>query len=893
MFASRYVGIIKDASAKEALLEVFDNKEEDLNLRISASSALLSYMSDAKVYKTLENTIKSENQLLKFGLVNSLRGYKRTKEGKKLLEISNKDKDDGISKTVSGKILLQDTILIEKKGLLSQEDKDFLSALLKKGSINNLSREDIQKLAAIVDKTVAKLKEGTRSGETNMSGSDAAIHDLQLACGESGLTADQLQTQNAQKVEGGRSFARILDAVDEVEKQYSIIKEKLPAVQKELESLDTQIKQRMAELKSQGKTNDDLQKDPQLQDLMAKYSGAMVDLEDLQGKASDLMNAKIKGLEKLKSIKIIDSEMKARVAGANTMTAQLAGGCEQLNGLKAELNAIESKYPDNLDAQKTGIGKLKTKAQGVCDQMVKGMEDLIKQYEASPTANKKTIELLKKELETLKTLKMDDPKAAIAKLEQSRTAIVQTLKSLVPSHLDPREFKALTDLDKGVTTFSSTKMALSSSISSRGAELDARIQFALEEAKKQKTLDTNQGMEMIDKFRPTAEFGIAYGSHFGVSLEAAAGIGGSIGVAEAKIAIGLEAALKVEKSFGAGPAYLLHVDLAAKLRGDISISKLFEAHAELKAGLTAGLAFNNLDEVKEFTKQLGKVALIASSLSEITDMETAEKLQAELEKALDGLGKMVNQHKYTGGFVAVDAGVKSELPSVTAGLSGGWSRQVNTYADGRTIQDDVFKGKVTVGEFGISVSHERSTVVEPKKTEPITRTAVHFSVPVALLREAKEAGSFSKLPKEVLSQIVDQFKALSPGLGTQFEAGVVLSHLNRLLASETGRQKLDRIMAMGSGGHSETEVFIGIEYIDEGAHGQEWAVEMGLEGSKEFKKDIPVGTSGAFVRGGVKVDYEIGLSVVVATTKKEEKHGEGSGAGEHNANSPQPAETHH
>ena len=101
------LGIIKDASAKEALLEVFDNKEEDLNLRISASSALLSYMSDAKVYKTLENTIKSENQLLKFGLVNSLRGYKRTKEGKKLLEISNKDKDDGISK-MSADILSAD-----------------------------------------------------------------------------------------------------------------------------------------------------------------------------------------------------------------------------------------------------------------------------------------------------------------------------------------------------------------------------------------------------------------------------------------------------------------------------------------------------------------------------------------------------------------------------------------------------------------------------------------------------------------------------------------------------------------------------------------------------------------------------------------------------------------
>ncbi|MBN1823052.1 MAG: HEAT repeat domain-containing protein [Endomicrobiales bacterium] len=100
------LGIMKNESAKDSLIEVFENKKEDVNLRISASSALLGFLGDAKVYKTIEKTIKSDEQILKFGVVNSLRGYKRTQEGMRLLNIALYDKDETISE-LAGSILTE------------------------------------------------------------------------------------------------------------------------------------------------------------------------------------------------------------------------------------------------------------------------------------------------------------------------------------------------------------------------------------------------------------------------------------------------------------------------------------------------------------------------------------------------------------------------------------------------------------------------------------------------------------------------------------------------------------------------------------------------------------------------------------------------------------------
>jgi len=92
------LGTLKDKSAVETLKEILLDENENENVRVSAGSSLTFYIDEPGVKETLEKILRSENRVVKFGIVNSLRHIKRTDIGKYLLSISVNDTDEDISK---------------------------------------------------------------------------------------------------------------------------------------------------------------------------------------------------------------------------------------------------------------------------------------------------------------------------------------------------------------------------------------------------------------------------------------------------------------------------------------------------------------------------------------------------------------------------------------------------------------------------------------------------------------------------------------------------------------------------------------------------------------------------------------------------------------------------
>jgi HEAT repeat protein len=90
------LGTIKDPSAIAMLREIALKEGEDENIRISAASSLTFFLEDTEAGKTLENLLKSDNRVIRFGVVNTLRHVRGTPQGKSLLNIAVKDTEPDI-----------------------------------------------------------------------------------------------------------------------------------------------------------------------------------------------------------------------------------------------------------------------------------------------------------------------------------------------------------------------------------------------------------------------------------------------------------------------------------------------------------------------------------------------------------------------------------------------------------------------------------------------------------------------------------------------------------------------------------------------------------------------------------------------------------------------------
>jgi HEAT repeat protein len=88
------LGALGDKTALPVLKEIALNEREDDNVRISAASALASYIREPGVADTLSKLLKGSNTVVKFGTVNALRTCRSTAEGKALLAITADDSNE-------------------------------------------------------------------------------------------------------------------------------------------------------------------------------------------------------------------------------------------------------------------------------------------------------------------------------------------------------------------------------------------------------------------------------------------------------------------------------------------------------------------------------------------------------------------------------------------------------------------------------------------------------------------------------------------------------------------------------------------------------------------------------------------------------------------------------
>lgn len=901
----------------------------------------------------------------------------------------------GTKGDVATKILIQDGILLQRKGLITPDDQTFLAEMAEKRSkMKPLTGDEITRLDNMVEKALAYLEgpnpeikqvdqgslidlgsdtAGTpdaqyekveQNFESLVTEANAAVNDVTASTGEVGLNQETMKEQKAADVEGGRNFERIAEAVEEADRQFLLLHDNvIPAVKKQIESLDAQADQRLMELtgkKTIEEAKEALKQDPKLreaarldsklQGIFKKRDNTVDKLETLSVKMLALGDARVKGIKSLKEIKIIDKEMKARIASVKGMSAELNTGILSLNLLRnsviketksidqtgtaaTQIESSETKGTTNqeqLDDLKRKelelagaewklklsgpkLEALKKQSDEVVDQMVKGMDSLIAKYEATSTCDKTALQALKDERALLLKLKdrfntSYDPVQAVKDLDAAHAKILGTLKKLVPAHLDIREYKALAALDGNVSAFGGAhqdfkdsydyakgrmQFAQNSIGSARELVLASEedLKAAIERAEKgqdsvlEETTSLMEGVKDETTHKDGLEIhaGLSYGSHARVYLGIGVGVGADIGVLEAKVAIGLEGALKIEKSFGSGPSYLMHADLAAKITAEISLDVLFakfSASAELKAGLSVGLGFDKPGDMYQFGKDVAEFVANCLKLSSISNKDEAKALLAKIESGLAKIEKTVAEHKYKAAFVESKVEVEVESKSAPGGmakaeLKGGIN--IGSYADGSVVEDKKVGGLVQLGEFGLEVTRETSTVTKQpdngEKRVDSSRTVVEFKVPVSVLKEVMKHG-LGSLPKGVFEEVVKTLKSANPTMAG-LEASVMMAALTKSLSGNTkGLAKLvaaaERVeKARGhSGAHhsgpvkKEVAISIGIS-AGHNSHGKDFvAIEFNIEGKIDFKKDIGGGTN--FVRIEAGASAKVGIEFEVA-----------------------------
>lgn len=876
----------------------------------------------------------------------------------------------GAKGDVATKILIQDGILLERRGLLTPPDKAFLSEMIAKRGLphpqNQLSPEDLQRLDQMVEKGLEYLEGpnpeiqfvdqstllgvGTPEGgepaaqyaavDSNypalVGEADAAVHDVEASIREVGLNQEALKEQKGRDVEAGRSFERIAQAIEEADRQFLLLHDNvLPAIKQELDSLKSQSDQRLLELT--GKTSlEDAEKaldsDPSLREkartdatlnqLKSQYATVSDKYTNLTHKMLALDEARVKGLKSLSTIKIIDQEMKQRIASVQSMSAKLGTGMLNLNGLRDDILATAKKF-DALGNQASGIesreltgadnqaklGELqqkgreldatadkvtfsdkelqtyKTRATAVADEMIAGMDELIAKYESTSTHHKSTLGLLRAQRQTLVALKNGfdtrfDPIKAVQDLEASRSKILGTLKGLVPQHLDMREYKALSGLDGGVTDFSKAhtdvraahsyaqgrSLAAKGSIGSArelvmatGEELKAAIKRA-EEGKDSAMEEASAALKAIDDR-------MAFGTHARVYLGIGAGVGADIGVAKAKVAIGVEGAVKVEKAFGSGPAYMMHVDLAAKVSAEVKLDLILTeigASAEFKAGLQAGLAFNTLQEAQDFAAELTRLAGYAIDLkTKDLSVDSLKQTEANLSASWQKLKGMYEQHKYSATFVEGKLEVAAARQGGAEGkanLKGGtiWG----SYADGSEIKDSQYSGGVSVNGYGVQVTHESSVVQKQptngSKVGDSHRTLVELKIPLRVVKDIHKHG-LKGIPDTMKEAIASALKAANPAMA-KMQTTEIFGILGDAFASD--KKGLSKLIALGetfkspsgaSSSSKEVNFNFGVAF-GQYANGENFiTAEISVEASIDKRKDFGAGSTFLRIEGGASM----------------------------------------
>lgn len=787
----------------------------------------------------------------------------------------------------AGKILLQDTGMLTRMGLVKPADQAYLNGLLNNVSnkrLNAITPADITRLKEIVAGASQildgmpdanqvpprfRLNEAALTEPNNFAGlndnfdalvssGEAAVNDANLAVGESGLNREQMRTQNANGVQGGASFSRINSTIREADRQLGNLNRAEGILQTQITELGAEIERQTAAVTSRG---EDPSTDSNLNSLKASLQTNVSRLQQITNQRGQLASTKIHTLQKAKEFGVIVNEFDKRMLAIQSAQSTLSRGCQTLEHLNkwatglaqgADQMASDEHAPLYLQAAKGGLGKVLEMTRQTTDDMANSVNQLLNTYKASPTANAKAVELLGKELETLRTLRSqlngDNVKDKIQELTAVRTRIIAAMQPMVAEGtIDPRELRALTVLDESVNTFTGSAGRTGGDIEAYIGNIDGMIQ----EAKSEKTVmekQSSKSFEMIKKFSQ-GNF-LAYGSHVGANLNVTVGVGNQY----AGIGAGITAGFKIEKTLAGDPNRELQmsVNVGVMAEAHAGFGKLFSLDAEFKASLQAGLAFATVEDAQNFMQNL------ADGVKAMTD-NNPELAQAKIQEMKD----IIAGKGFTGTIVSGKVQMTAASGHSHGVLTGKKETSTKNYGDGATGVERQLSigGKFEWAhgkEIGVKYAERETTFTD--KAGHVRKEGTQ-TVSVAMpLHMIEQALSKVKLGKGHLGEHLDEGaqKALVDALG-QF--GFDTS----LFAGIKHGANLDKIedVIRTAKLKGESEVMIGFErHFGPNAQGVMEAhdfFEIGLEG--EYKAEMTATSGSAYARVKGEASYELAAKI--------------------------------
>ena len=782
--------------------------------------------------------------------------------------------------------LMSDATLLEKKGLLSEDEKTFLSDLSKKinasfAGVDSLSKAEIATLKSIIENAIKTLS-GDQPEVLNFHAEDFKTFDGVMDKSDAVMQSADAAIHGARisTAASGRSVPDMQRSIGELSQHIDIIRNAIPQLKDKLSELEGEINKKTEELKAQGKNPDD---DETIGKLKAQALMARNTLESLSGKLSELSDVKMQTLEKCKGVATVDAEMHTRIAGYEQMSQKLSEGAKKLEGLQKQVSLLKGSPAGEA---------IKQQMESIRSDMEKSMNELITKFNSSsstlgPKVKQQISELLDQQLRTLHELKLNDPQIMSA-VTNIRHNILGGINKFGVKDIDDREKKSINDLDKKIDGFVAAHLNTATELNAKVAELKK-----LEAAAKKEGKEIGKEKDETDKLLEGLDEAIGYGTNITFSSSQTVGFGGSTGMIRASLTGGLGFTLKVGKSVDAMAPYQVGVDLNAVINGNFTVGHLFELDATLKGVLGGGLAFKSLEDAKEFVKKFKETIQIALDTLKAAGQSVSEgeisillNKSSTLKHAMGELGKTIVEHGFVRAGVEASAEAESHAFKSGAGVKG--EKYYYSYGNGAKTENSASTWKVEVAGFGLEFGSQSSKVTSPPtngekmKYQKIDRTSVHIILPpkaASLLAAGAGAGIVALMGQEGANKLAEELKRTNPAL-----AGMTLSSILWIVDTHVAAIKPDVIkhalehIPQNGPGHTTAGVFLGLEVVNtvdaQGHPHTHFGVEIG--GEMQYKKSATIPIAPGFVaKTDTKLSMEVAI-VVNGSSIPASGHGEGN-----------------
>jgi len=768
-----------------------------------------------------------------------------------------------------------------------------------------------------------------RNYDALMDGSVASGYDLSNAVNEVGMSDYQMKAFRAgtsekgeitkkwanQDVELGRSFTRISDAINEVSTQIGLIENQaVPTLEAQIQNLDQKlvaaaktIKPELADL-SDPEILQEIGLDPLLQHALGEDFSQKRELMNkmvgLQSNLSDLHSARVSGLKNLSTLKTIYSEKEERVSSVNLMQSKLVQASGRMAELENQINSISVQDGAVHEAlQRTGqaleklkgpdgakvtqklieqmglkdIGALSQEVSQIRDNMISGMQDVLKVYDETRTANPRAKALIQEQIATLQALKTEDPGMALGELGRVRQNLMTELKKMVPSAISLEEYHALTGLDKEVGHFANATHHNQTLIQVKQEMIEEQIKEALDQQQNAASKTTSMLSKFSDEY-------MAYDTHVNAEVKLLIGLGGKVGPAEVFAGAGVTGSIYVGKRFGMAPAYRAMADLDFTAEVRAKIPKIVEFEYQYRSTIaSAGVAFNTMDEAKKFlgdyadmvaTKaklELMKLDPISDNGAAIQEMETEyTRLKATVDKSIadHSCSNDRTRHSFSAKLPFVDKALeKMHLHGHGSKIEGSSEENIFTFTENgetKQVKDHFWRMRGELNHNSFTFFSQNSAELDASG-QPTghskTRQGFHIGIGSDQVQKLLKSGSklSDDMANTLAGKVVDMIGP-EAGLTVGMVAGLLQNRwteFTQARAADMARLTNASNVTGKSGMHEE--FVIGVDWVLKDDKLQYIALEAGYEAEFKAGGGFNFGTSPVRMEAEFKLDSEVAL----------------------------------